>query len=492
MICEMVKLFIEKNDAIVLILGRLLQMTFTFISIKVITNTLPVDEVGFYYLVLSIIGFATMTFMSPAGVMHSRKINILHDRKLLLSSFLILFIYGAIISIVVAYPLLKYLRGSEVPYDLSYLLLLILTLDLTIGTVSSAIALTFNMLFDRVKFVLYTNLSLWSGLVISVLLTNYIELSSVYWLLGVMLGKLISCSIILFDFFKNIESKINFYYVKKIIFSLISIKSAIIFCIPIALGALGTWFQNHYYRFYIEHMFDREILAIIGLGFSLSATLSISLESVITQYFVPTLYKKYQYDVKNFYLYVKKLFNALIILYMTFFVFVSYFAPVLIDLVSNETFKNSSVFLMYGLLIDFLRVNTRLFSHILYLEGKTTSIMRSSIIGAGALAALLAVGIYFKFHQIEYVVISLLISVALSFFVIYKTAAKISGFYFSYWRLLYATILTSIFVSVMSEFVGIETVSELSASIGLSVASFIVIQRIANSEIFILIRNVDK
>ena len=62
----------------------------SFLSIRLLTTLLSKDEVGNYYLVLSIIGFINLVILNPIGMYYNRTILEYKDNgKLYESSFLV-------------------------------------------------------------------------------------------------------------------------------------------------------------------------------------------------------------------------------------------------------------------------------------------------------------------------------------------------------------------------------------------------------------------
>ena len=88
----------------------------SFLSIRLLTTLLSKDEVGNYYLVLSIIGFINLVILNPIGMYYNRTILEYKDNgKLYESSFLVFlsFLSVGLISIPFLYFVYDWLELSK-------------------------------------------------------------------------------------------------------------------------------------------------------------------------------------------------------------------------------------------------------------------------------------------------------------------------------------------------------------------------------------------
>ena len=67
------------RDCLIITAGRVLQRLIDVAAIRLLTTLLTPSEVGNYYLVLSVIGFCVLTFISPVGMYINRRLHKWHE-----------------------------------------------------------------------------------------------------------------------------------------------------------------------------------------------------------------------------------------------------------------------------------------------------------------------------------------------------------------------------------------------------------------------------
>ena len=471
-----------KSDVGVLILGRLLQVLYSFLSIKVLTATLSVDSVAKYYLILSIIGMFSMGLLSPSGSFHTTKFNELHQAKHLFSSFIILFFF-ILLCYIISLPFLYlyFINGNHLELSFDFVFI-ILALELIFGTLAGTIISSFNMLFHRVRFVIYTNFLLYLGLGFAIFFTTYVSSTELYWLLGIMLAKLIVCILVLWDFKKLFKSEVDLKYLKHCLFSSNEIKLAIKFCAPLSLSAIAVWTQTNFYRFYVNEYFNLDSLAMVALGFAMATNLSMAFESIINQYLMPHLYKAIYASEKSRKVIYLNFFNSVIPLYLSFFIFLTYFSPLIIEILATDAYESANQYMIWGIAIEFVRVISRLLSNVLYLESNTKPIMLSSILGAMTLVSLLFSLINEIRENIMFIPVLIFSSALLSLFIIMYNVRNKTGSQYHFFRFLLVIIIScGVFTLSIFSYSGV-----MWNAVRLIIAGvyFLIIQFIFNKQIY--------
>lgn len=397
-------------------MGRLLQLVYSFISIKVLTMLLSIEDVANYYLIMSLIGFFSMGLLSPSGSYHLTKFNPLHRNNKLFSSFIVLSFFILLVLLFSSPILYLYFDGLG-KQSLNFpIVLALIFLELIFGTIAGNIISAFNMLFYRVRFIVYTNLMLFLGLGMALVLTSTYTKSVYFWLLGVMGAKFLICCWVLFDFRRVFDCHVDWSYIQSCFISSKTIKSALKFCIPLSIGAFAMWSQSHYYRFYVNEYFDLEVVALVSIGFAIASNLTLAFESVINQYFMPSLYKDIDNKIQDKGEVYSSIFNSIIPLYLSFFIFLAYFSPFALQLLTNEKYSAASEYMLWGIAIELVRVLLRLLSNVLYLESRTRTVMTSSIVASVLLLFLL-------FYTIDFVLIDIAL---IPFYILICTVISLS------------------------------------------------------------------
>tara|TARA_R110000772_G_scaffold268725_1_gene398201 strand:- start:10449 stop:11891 length:1443 start_codon:yes stop_codon:yes gene_type:complete len=472
----------SQNNAFYLIIGRFFQLIYSVISVKILTHSLPVEEVGVYYLVISLIGFYSVVFISPFGSYFTTKINQLNNQNNLYSGFLLLFLFSCSCFLLALPSLYYYLDNAE--HHLSFeIIVLILFLDLVFGTLSSFIISSFNMLFYRLRFVLYTNIVLFIGLIFAIYLTTTIGEIAYNWLFGLMLAKLLICIIVLYDFKKVFKCHFNYSFIFESIFNRKKLTTLSRFCIPLSIAGIAVWAQSHYYRFYITEYFTLEALALLSIGFAMATNLTLAFESLVNQYFIPILYREIASNPQKKDKVYSKTFNCIVPLYLSFFIFLLYFSPLVLKILTNNDYDSAGKYMAWGIGIEFFRVLLRLFSNVLYLESKTKIVMYSSIIASVILLFLLFSTVDAVLSNLILIPVYILISALISFIMVMYKVNRVTILNLDYFKFIIISGLSSsvyLFSFYQHDNVFFDVLEITVAGI-----SFVAIQFFFNKQLFI-------
>ena len=204
----------QKKDVLLLGLGKILQVIIALVSVRILTEVLSKQEVGNYYLLLTLLTLFNFAFLNPLGQYYGRHlIKWKHNNNLLNATNTLIFL--RFIAIVFAtfivfgvYQLLEY----DKYYTLSEFLLFVF-ISLIAGTHRVFLGAV-NILGDRVKFIIYAVSTLLVGLLLSLLIINFLDKSSIGWLYGIAISQLI------------FSPGLYKYIVKNSCFSIYKIKSA--------------------------------------------------------------------------------------------------------------------------------------------------------------------------------------------------------------------------------------------------------------------------
>jgi len=408
----------SKYDVIILIAGRISQLLYSFLAIKLLTNMLPVGEVGVYYLLISTIVFVSMVLVAPVGSYHTKNLNHIHEKNYLFSSFFAFAIY-IVVAIILILPFLYWYLESSESIDMSFFpIFSLITIELIFGTISATVINSFNMIFHRVRFVVYMNIVLFLGLLLALCFVQYFEFSAWYWLLGISLAKAIATFFVVLDFKRLFCCKVNFKYIRVVLFSRKQLLKTTKYCMPILIGALATWSQTNYYRFYTSEYFDLSVLAYLSLGFAIATNLFSALESLINQYFMPYLYKAVSDKNVNRDEVFSLVFNSLIPIYLAFAIFLMYFSPLVIKLIASTEYSESYIYMLFGIGIELVRVVTRLLTHVFYIESCTKSGMLASVFGGSLVILLLTFSVNIITNEIILIPIYLLFGASASLIIV--------------------------------------------------------------------------
>ncbi|QOP41463.1 hypothetical protein [Sulfurimonas marina] len=342
------------------------------------TTLLSEEEVGNYYLLLTILTLFNFAFLNPLGQYYGRHLIAWeHSKNLLNATNVLLFlrVSAIVFSLFIAFGVYQ-IFGYGKYYNLSTFLLFIF-IALVAGTHGVLIGAV-NSLGDRVKFTINMVSTLVLGLVLSLIIVNFIDKSGMGWLYGLAIAQFIF-SIGLYKFVVKNNSfslqRVKYAFQKKYI------KKIAIFIIPVTLTLFLQWGQNQSYRFIIEAKYSLEVLAFIAVGLAVSGAIFSAVESLATQFYNPIYLRQITHATKeNRSKAWNELVSYMIPIYIILAVFVILLSPYLTNLLVAEKFYEAYIYAMFGAIIEFFRVMTNLVYMVSQSEVKTnTTILPYSI-----------------------------------------------------------------------------------------------------------------
>ncbi|EON3355873.1 hypothetical protein AB9H26_16570 [Yersinia enterocolitica] len=367
-------------DFIILLLGRLVQVFITLITLRVLTTVLPKSELGFVYYIITIQTFYSLFFINPVGQFFNRNTISWYEKGSIINCLRRQFIYIIAISIsaVVTLFMASYLNFINLTFDN---ILLISFLILALSSNQTVIPLL-NMIGKRIAFV---NLNLLTGIlsfIFSLSLVCFFSKNSQFWVLGVIVSNLLM-SVISFIYLRVILKKES-YNLKNInlsyrFYDIISIAK---FSVPISIATLFMWYLNAGYRIQVENNYGLAYLAVIGIGLSISNQVFNIAESILTQYMIPGLYKDIEGAGKDK---VKLIFNnylnVIIPVYLFLAILLSFSIKNTLPFLVNESFSSGYGIIIFGAWIEFLRVVTNALALASQIERKTSSFIPAYFLG---------------------------------------------------------------------------------------------------------------
>ena len=369
----------EKKDIITLVVGKVLQIIIALVSIKLLTEVLSTQEVGNYYLLLTVLTFFNFTFLNPLGQYYGRHVISWEASKNLLNAtnvLIILRVLAVFVSLPFAYGIFEYF-GYNKYYTLSEFLLFIF-ISLIAGTYLVLLSVV-NTLGERIKFIKYLILTLSFGLLLSLAIVFFIDKSAMAWLYGIAISQLVFI-IIVYKYLKRdnqfswvkIRTSINKEYIKKVSY----------FIIPITITLFLQWGQNVSYRFIIEAKYSIEILASIAVGFSVSGAIFSAVEGLVAQYFNPIYLRQITNASKEERTMAwNKLANYIIPIYVLLTVFIVALAPYIVQILVAEKFYDAYIYTMFGAGIEFFRACVNIVYMVSQSEVKTNTTILPYAIG---------------------------------------------------------------------------------------------------------------
>lgn len=380
------------------------------LSIKILTNFFDKDEIGMYYLLLSIVQFYNLVILNPFNSFYSRNIFEFQKKNKLFEASLNLIVFYIIcvpIAILIATLLYNYL-DVEINFILYSIYLIF---SFLISTILRNVLQVLNS-FDLINE--YTKLNLISCLVslgFSILFVFVFDSSIIFWLIGIISSELL----ILIYLFKYIKDPI----ILKINFNYSHIHEILKFSLPILVTTLVIWIQSFSYRFAIKKYFTSEDLAYSAIGFGVATLIFGSSETLFNNYFKKESLVGIQSNLKKeISITWNKVASNIITQYIIIFFFIISIGKSALYILTDETYIVQSVkFLYLGSISEFFRVINNQFVLISNYTKKTSKIILSYVIGGAITVTFFSLNIITKIDQIFYVlIVSNLISLIISIY----------------------------------------------------------------------------
>jgi O-antigen/teichoic acid export membrane protein len=369
------------------IFGRISQIFISFLILKLATTYLSPNEMGRMTLIITIASLFSLFLVSPIG--NFINLKLLPWKK---SGFLILylkyhFFYLFVVSLfsgLIIFFLLSF-NLFKIDLEQSWLIGVVICYLLAISF-NQTIIPSLNILGLKNLFVF---LSIFTGLVSlfsSVILIINFSKEAVIWILGLIIGHSIGgviAWIFLLLKFKNSQKKINIDFFEEKMLPKIFSPTIISFVWPLTLALVLSWVQNQWYRFEFAKTFGESELGLFAAGLMLSVALIGSLESILTTYLLPIVYKKI-HKTKNVSLIEIWTQYALIVypVILMAVVYICLLSKELVLIFLGPAYQSIVEYVVWGALIEFFRVGSNTVSFVAHAKFNTKLLLWPAFFGA--------------------------------------------------------------------------------------------------------------
>jgi O-antigen/teichoic acid export membrane protein len=373
---------------LILLAGRISQSLLAIASIRLMTSLIDKENVGYNYLIISIISYFSLILINPVGVYLNRHIHEWHRHRILrhrLTQITGYFLLIAMVSVPAVIICFKFLGvGRGIPLSS-------LTALVAVYVFFSSWALTLytnlNMLEHRVAFVCLGLVAQATGIFFAVLFVTTITQTAVGWLLGILVGQVFAGAMAWWYY----KAKVFLEHQGQIESSALFKKDLAVFCVPIAITTVFMWTQNHSYRLLIEPSLGPEFLASLAVGLGIANSLSAVIESLVIQYFHPGYFAaSANPDVNARISAWNSFFKNSISIFIPYMVFCLVSAKFLMFFLVAEQFRNTFPVLMFGLGLELLRMISNVAYVVSFSEKKTKTTIVPYMLGATSLLGLLS------------------------------------------------------------------------------------------------------
>ena len=399
----------NKSQFLFLLLGRMLQVGLSVVTIRLMTELLDPKEVGHQYLINSFILWFSMVLINPVGMFVNRHVHE-WSKKLILGPMMreltLYFILIASLSVPILFALQYF---SLVDFQIStWILVLYFFIYIFLSTWFQTLTSFFNLFQWQRHFVFLNLFSQFSGLVLATLAVKFYNPSAFSWLFGLLLGQIISLAVGVFFF----QRKFSIFFAdhqgsNESLFRLETLK----FCYPIAITTIFMWFINQGYRIFIERQFGGSILGEVGVGLGLAASLAAVVGSLVTQFFYPKYYSSLPESTfdsrKSSWLW---LWQSSFSVYIPFCFLTVATAPLVVKALVAAKFSHVVKYVQFGALIELFRQMSNMAYIASHAEKKTQNTIVPYALGAAILfALLLAMSFWSEYLSVSSILVSLVL-----------------------------------------------------------------------------------
>lgn len=367
----------------VLIVGRAAQAFITVALFRLMTSLLPPAEVGNYFLILSIVGFCSLTLVSPFGMYINRRFHAWEKdgsllRRLAAGNF---YLVGVAFFSALCVLILNRFWGVGNSIPLVWFMFLA-GLYTYVSTCNQTIIPSLNMLGLRGSFVAFTLATLTAGLVFSAAFALYGARTAVAWLSGQTLAMGLLAFVALFYLRGKMPSR-GGGAVLPAALSAAQLAPVLSFAWPLSITYFFMWGQNMSHRLIIEKTIGPEFLGLIGVGLGIAAGMAAAVESVAQQFYLPLFYREISGgDQAARAAAWNKMARITLPLYLAFSIMVSCTAPFILKLLAGARFNHAYLFLICGAWVEFFRMTTNVLANVAHAEMRTGHLVKSYLTGA--------------------------------------------------------------------------------------------------------------
>ena len=353
---------------IILLLSRIIQVIASFALLKMSMVFLSPEEMGRFYLLVTMISFVCFSMLGPIGQFANRFCHEWKNENILWSS---------VIKINNIFVLISVIFGIFVAVSQNYLDLMesfsteVLLFCAIGGGIFNSLSTLFpgilNIVGHYLSFAILFALNAIFILVFSYITVNIAEPNAEAWMIAKLCGQALVTHIAMFLFWKMYKSNLKTKF---------DISKLVSYSYPLGITAILMWTQGEGYRFIIENVYGVEYLGLLAIGFSLATRVTSLIETLCHQVIFPDFYKEVT-GADNFSRSQSwnKMFNNVLPIYLGTLFLVFFCAPFILRILGTAEYQKALEFIFYGAFIEFFRVLINIIVQIAHAEEKTKDLL---------------------------------------------------------------------------------------------------------------------
>jgi O-antigen/teichoic acid export membrane protein len=431
---------VNKNtrDLLILSIGKILQVLISLVTIRLITELLSQEQVGIYYILLTVLSLLAFGFFNPLGqfygrhIVHWQQTKNLKNATNIMLAFRVMAIFIAVPFAILVFHVFDYQRYFSLPEFLVYVIVALVAL--IHGVLLSAV----NVLVSRVTFIIYMVITLGLGLVVSLVIIQFYQ-TAMGWLYGAILVQIL-ISIVLYN--KVVKTNVFSLPRVKLAFTKKYSRKVFLFIMPVTATLFLQWGQMASFRLIVEDLYSVDALAFMAVGMAMSAAVFAAIEGLATQFYMPWYLKK----ITNASLVARtnawnELATIMIPIYIGVAIYVAVFSPYFAKILVAEKFYEAYIYASIGAMIELFRVISNLVYHVSQSELNTKKTILPYLLGFG----LMLIGLYSidASESLWKVPVVISVSYLITLIVMYKEMKKLL-FIVLQWELFLKAVMISV------------------------------------------------
>jgi O-antigen/teichoic acid export membrane protein len=364
------------------IAGRFFMVIGQLVMIRVLTSTLNPLEIGKYYLLISLVSFPSLFFISPVLTFFSRHYYGWYRNgcgwAIFKKIMLFVFMVSSVCALILTMRRIFNLQHNKLDDLYFYIPLLI-----TVGTISSYSQELLNIIGRSRTFILLNNLELWGKIgIITASLFFFPSIAmtvfGVITIWGVAFSLL--CVYLLRTYTKDIQNAIE---KKKSPVQSFEIRGIFNFAWPFAVTASLYWCQTDGYRFVLAYVSDMASVGKFVVGFGLGAALMSALDTLFHQLYLPRYYREISVGTIDSYTEAwNKYAQKVVGVFIPFSLFIACAAPYLARWLLDSNYWDTGVYATLGAISQLFRIFSGAFVNGVIAGKRTSVLILPSLAGA--------------------------------------------------------------------------------------------------------------
>lgn len=393
--------------------GRIATALIAIASLRIMTSLLEPKDFGIYALLVAFQGFCGLFLINPVGQHINRHTHAWWDDGTLLNRlagynrYLVAVSSGVAIVVICWWMLYPSTDHSIVG---ALMAAIAVSAMVYLGTWNGTLVYILNMLGFRSGSVGWMMSSSIIGLAFSSILA-YEYHTGMSWVLGQAVGMAVGAIGAGLLLRRHQTARTPVAHGVNVLPVLLDRQTILTYCLPLAAATGLMWLQNTGYRFWVGGVWGVAELGMLAVGLSISAQIWAIIETLSMQFLNPYFFRHIT-EVKSDSQKAAVLSDMVNVMWPVYAVLAGFnvvFASSLLMVLTNERYHAAVTFVMLGVLIEFARCTTNLWSYASQIEKRTTKVILPY--GLGALVVWLGVlGVSYVHGDLEMLAVVLVIS----------------------------------------------------------------------------------